>query len=210
MSYRETSLPFWKTDVLVPKEERGCRKMIYWGEGTYARETDHAQLDWPARREAAAGSRRTGWLPWVRSEGLCLWEKALGVASSCLQCPSWSVRFMGPNWLSQRYHLLPPQSLGMKKCTHVIVPYSASNSQCWTTSSFCPLASALRSAWVRANWSVRPTSTVCQGGNFKVFPRFWWGFLRDKVKKWSTRQAPISSCIGCSGSVCRIHSKYFW
>lgn len=101
----------------LPKEERGCRKIIYWGEGTYARETDHAQLDWPARREAAAGSRRTGWLPWVRAEGLCLWEKALCVASSCLQCPSWSIRFMGPDWLSQHYHFLPPQSLGMKKWT---------------------------------------------------------------------------------------------
>lgn len=143
-------------------------------------------------------------------QGLCLWEKALGVASSFLQCPSWSLWFMGPDQLSQCYHLLSPQSLGMKKWTHVIAPYSPSNTQCRTTSSFCPLVSALRSAWARASWSVRPTRRVCQGGNIKVFPRFWWGFLGDKVKKRSTRQPPISSCVGCPGSVYRINSKYYW
>lgn len=58
------------------------------------------------------------------------------------------------------------------------------------------------------------TSRVHQRGDVKVFPRFWWAFLRDKVSKWSTRQPSMSSCIvvwvlwECICS--RINSKYYW
>lgn len=146
------SLTFWKTDVLRQKEERGSRKIIYWGVGGGELASCSAGL--------ASLERRGGWKwesrlpppcssclpPWASAEGISLRGKAPGVASSSLQCPAQLFWFVGPDRLSQPHHLLPSRFLGIRKRTHGVAPYP-----CLALVHLC-LRSGLRGSGQAESW----------------------------------------------------------
>lgn len=199
------------------------------------------QLDGPARRKEwlEVGEQAFATLQLLpclyrQAEEGSLWEKAPHIASSSPQCSAQVFWFMRPDQLSQPCHVLPSWFLSVKKWTHCVAHIHI---QLWVC--FCP-ETCLRSHGIQlvstggtaAHWHhwnqprdctwhlgdflgpVAWTSRVHQRGDVKVFPRFWWAFLRDNVSKWSTRQPSMSSCIvvwvlwECICS--RINSKYYW